>query len=142
MTNKEKKEYLLRYRTADGEITDLLREKDAVFTRLTHMTAAYDGMPHGTSAGDKMSAGAAKLDELDREIDRRIDTLVDFRHEIERYIDAIDNSNYRRCLRLRYMDGLKWDTIADLMHYDIDAKKIYVLHGHALTALQVGTERH
>ena len=142
MTNKEKKEYLLRYRTADGEITDLLREKDAVFTRLTHMTAAYGGMPHGPSAGDKMSVGTAKLDELDREIDQCIDALVDLRHEIEGYISEIENANFRRVLRLRYIEGLKWDTIADLMHYDIDAKKIYVLHGHALTALKVDTERH
>jgi len=28
------------------------------------------------------------------------------------------------------------------MHYDIDAKKVFVLHGHALTALELDTERH
>lgn len=142
MTNQEKKSYLLRYRSADNEITDLLNRRDEIKSRLERMTPTYSGMPGGSGESDKMTNGVAKLIELEREIDSKTDKLVDFRREVENHIDKIRIDNFRRVLKLRYIDGLKWDSIADVMHYDIDAKKVFVLHGHALTALELDTERH
>lgn len=142
MTSKEKKEYLARYRAADNKINDLLREKEKLMTMLTRTTAMINGMPRGSGEPDKMTNGVNKLVKLQKLIDEEIYNLVDKRNEIMSSIDAIPNDKYRRVLQLRYIEGLKWDSIADIMHYDIDGKKIFSIHGKALLALKVDTERH
>lgn len=140
MTNQEKKAYLQRYRAADDEINDLLREKERIMSRLTRMTSCLSGMPHGGGESDKMTDGVAKVIELDAEIDSKVDALCDFRATLQKQIGEIKREDYRRVLNLRYIQGLKWDSIADIMHYDVDAKKVFTLHGRALTDLKVDTE--
>lgn len=142
MTSKEKKDYLNEYKTANNRINDLLREKEKLMTMLTRTTAAINGMPRGNGEPDKMTKGIDKLVKLEKLIDEEIDKLADKRKEITSSIDAMPNDTYRRVLRLRYIEGLKWDSIADIMHYDIDGKKIFSVHGKALLALKVDTERH
>lgn len=135
MTNQEKKVYLLRYRSADAEINDLLREKDRIMTRLTKCTASISGMPHGSSDADRLSDGVDKLIALDNEIDAKIDTLVAMRREIMRYISALGSDTQKRLLRLRYIDGMTWERIAVEMHYE--RRQINRIHGYALSALEM-----
>lgn len=142
MTNQEKKAYLQKYRAADDEINDLLREKERIMSRLTRMTTSISGMPHGGGESDKMTDGVAKVIKLESEIDRKVDALCDFRDELQAQIGKIQREDFRRVLNLRYIQGLKWDSVADIMHYDIDAKKVFMLHGQALAALKLDTERH
>lgn len=142
MTSKEKKEYLARYRVVDNEINDLLREKEKLMAILTRTTTELTGVPRGNGEKDKLSTGVGKLIELNRKIDEKIDHLANMRAEMVSCIDALPNDTYRRVLKLRYIEGLKWDSIADIMHYDTDGKRIFSLHGKALLALTINTEKH
>lgn len=142
MTSREKKEYLAKYRAADNEINDLLREKEKLMAILTRTMKALTGMPRGNGESDRLSNGIEKLIELNREIDSKIDRMADMQAEIISCISAIPNDTYRRVLKLRYIEGLKWDSIADIMHYDVDGKRIFSLHGKALLALKLNTEKH
>lgn len=138
MTSKEKKEYLLQYRNAFNEISDCLREKEELMDVISrHEKGTYEDIEK-----TKETDGTSKLKMLNRKIDERIGYLVDMREGIVSCIAAISNDTYRRVLKLRYIEGLKWDSIADIMHYDIDGKKIFSIHGKALLALKVDTERH
>lgn len=135
MTNQEKKAYLLKYRAADREINDLLREKERTISRLTKITTTISGMPHSCGDGDKMTSGVAKLIELDREIDEKVDALVDFRREIVQHISSIDSHMQRRVLILRYIDGMTWDRIALEMGYV--PMQAWRIHGEALSSLKI-----
>ena len=135
MTNQEKKAYLLRYRTADAEINDMLREKERIMSRLTRMTSSISGMPHGGGESDKLTDGVSKLIDLDKEIDGRVDALVDFRREIEGKISALDSDMQRRLLKLRYIDGMTWERVAVEMGYE--RRQICRIHGYALMSLNV-----
>lgn len=53
---------------------------------------------------------------------------------IENAIEGVQDPRLRLILRYKYMDGLKWETIADLMRYDV--RWIYRLHGEALRAIE------
>lgn len=133
MTNQEKKAYLQRYRAADDEINDLLREKERIMSRLTRMTSCLSGMPHGGGESDKMTDGVAKVIELESEIDRKVDALCSFRREVCAYIGTVNDGTLRRILTLRYISGKTWEQIAVTTNYCY--MQVCRLHGKALTAM-------
>jgi len=135
VTNQDKKAYLLRYRIADAEINDMLREKEHIMSRLTRMTTTISGMPHGGGESGKLTDGVGKLVELDREIDSRVDRLVELRREIEEHIAALDSDTQRRLLRLRYINGMTWERVAVEMGYE--RRQTNRIHGYALMSLNV-----
>ena len=135
MTSQDKKAYLRQYATADAEINDLLRRKEEIMSRLTRITPTYSGMPGGGGDGDKYTNGVAKIIELEQEMDRRTDDLVDKRREIERCIDATPDAAERRLLKLRYIDDMKWERIALEMSYT--QRQVLRIHGNALENLHI-----
>lgn len=135
MTNQEKKAYLMRYRAADNEINDLLREKERIMARLTKMTSSVSDMPHGPHQPDKLTDGVAAIIELDAEIDRKVDELCEMRQKIIKQIDSIGDDKQRRVLKLRYISGMKWERIAIEMHYD--RMQIWRIHGDALSSMML-----
>ena len=135
MTNQEKKQYLLRYRAADAEITDLLLEKERMMSLLTKATSTISDMPGGGGEGDKIGGGIARLMELDEEINKKIDALVDFRKVVESKINTVGDSTLRRILFLRYINGLTWENVAVVMNYGY--RQVCRLHGKALSELKM-----
>lgn len=135
MTNQEKKEYLRRYKAADEEINDLLREKERVMSRLTRMTASITGMPKGGGERDALAGGMDKLIALDREIDCKVDALITLRRQIEGCIATVGNVTQQRLLRLRYLECMSWDRVAVEMGYE--HAHVTRLHGAALSALNM-----
>ena len=135
MTNREKKAYLQKYRAADDEINDLLREKERIMSRLTRMTSCLSGMPHGGGESDKMTDGVAKVIELDAEIDSKVDALCDLRREVCANIGTVNDTTLRRVLTLRYISGKTWEQIAVNMSYSY--MQICRLHGKALSEINM-----
>lgn len=60
---------------------------------------------------------ARKLQAYQDRINKRIDRLVDLRSEAQEIIDQIPNAFFRAVLTGRYLNNLKWSTIADLTGY-------------------------
>jgi len=57
---------------------------------------------------------------------RKLDELMDERARIEEYIESIDNATIRMILRLRYINGLKWDQIGREIGYtERQCRRIY-----------------
>src|SRR5574344_749071 len=135
MTNREKKAYLQKYRAADDEINDLLREKERIMSRLTRMTSCLSGMPHGGGESDKMTDGIAKVIELDAEIDSKVDALCDLRREVCANIGTVGDATLRRILMLRYISGKTWEQIA--VEMDRSYMQICRLHGKALSEINM-----
>lgn len=126
------KKKLREYRSLKSELGELgdrlaeLQDRRATAVKLTML-------PKGGGVKD-LADDVAKMDELIRSWHAKNDALLDTLHEIERSIDAVDNSTERRLLSLRYIDGYSWGDIARIMDYS--EQMVYVIHGHALQSLQ------
>jgi len=61
-----------------------------------------------------------KLNRLQDRVNKRIDTLVDKKTRAQIIIERIPDARYRALLTLRYINNLKWSSVADLMGYTIN----------------------
>lgn len=55
--------------------------------------------------------------------------------EVTETIDAVEDIRYRILLRLRYLCGMTWEKIAEMMHADL--RTVYRWHEHALNVVEV-----
>ena len=60
-----------------------------------------------------------KLNRLQARINGRIDTLVDKKARAQIIIERIPDARHRALLTYRYINNLKWSSVADLMGYTI-----------------------
>ncbi len=54
MTNQEKKEFLMRYRQVQAEVSQLLLEREEIMAMGTRISPTYSGQPKGPAGGDKI----------------------------------------------------------------------------------------
>ena len=88
-----------------------------------------DDMPHGTSKSD-MSGYAAKLDELERKLDRERQAAVEKCAEMYERIKLLEDERERNVLVYHYINGESWDDIALIMDYKV--RWILQIHSDAL----------
>lgn len=135
MTNQEKKIWLLQYRRLDDRIDRLEKEKSRWIERATKMSAPSDGMPRGSGVSDTVGQAVAKIADLQAEINREIDRLVDLRRQMETAIGTVEDPLLRELLERRYIDGDTFEEIAVGMHYSW--RNILRKHGKALSAIRL-----
>lgn len=87
------------------------------------------GMPHSNDPKG-LDEIVVRYDEIVRKYEQRLKLYTKETLAIEKSIDQLEDPRLRLLLRYKYIDGLKFETIADLMHYDV--RWIHVLHGRAL----------
>lgn len=124
------KEYLRRYRDLNQHIDSKLDEiahLREIATKLSP-TATFN---QGGDISDKVGKTAAKIVDLQNEIDSEITEICRIRSEIEQTIAAVDDADCRLLLSLRYINGYSWRRIAAKMAYSEDNVKGY-LHQKAL----------
>ena len=127
------KHTLQQYRSIRREIAHLEEEKQRVLDRLL-APAAPDGMPHARGNQDSIGQAIARRDRYQRLIDNKLDELIALREEIERAIEGLPSQD-RELIRLRYIEGFRWEEIAVKLHYSI--QHIYHRHGHILLKMRV-----
>lgn len=134
------KEYLRQLSRKDARINALVERQRRCRELAERRTAVYRDTPGGgRRCSSSVEEYVAKIIDLEREIDRRIDEYVGLTREIEAAIDRIDDDRYRDILRFRYVNGWGWERIAREMHYEL--RWIYRLHGRALREIRVPDER-
>jgi len=135
MTSQEKKAWLMRYKELDKEINRELDELTRLKAMCEKVTATYSDVPMRApgKAASKEDVYVRMVDLMDK-INRKIDLFVDMRGEIERAIHTVDDPTLRLLLKLRYLDGKKWEQIAVELGYDY--RWTLRLHGRALERLK------
>lgn len=118
MTKEEKKEHLLQYRAALQEETRLSQEIERWRTMAEHMTAGYGPVRSGTGDGRKLERTVAKLSELISQLTAQREELIAMRYTIEAAINAMEDDRLRWLLKLRYIEGMTWECVAERMGYD------------------------
>ena len=76
-----------------------------------------------------------KKDEIDREIIKLVEKLNSLKAEALVKIEALENEDYKTILVKRYIEGCKWDDIADLISVSKSTLKRW--HKDALNSLNM-----
>lgn len=131
------KEYLSQAKRMDGIINCRLRELD--YWKDLSRRVSGGGFERSYCPNCPTEAPFArcleKIDEIERDIDSRIDGLVDLRDKINRAIDALGNREEQAVLRCRYLDGFDWEEISRIL--SVSVRTVYRIHGTALQNFKV-----
>ena len=132
----EAKEYLSQAFRLDNRINSKIDQIALLNDLATKCTSRLTGMPHNPSPGNSQMADAiGKIVDLEAEINRDIDRLIDLKREIASVISRVDKHDYRTLLERRYLGFETWDKIAAAMGYSI--QHVYRLRDKALAEVQV-----
>ena len=130
------KEYLSQAYRLDQRIDSKIEQVASLNDLATKCTTTISGMPHNPSRSTSPMADTIdKIINLQVEINRDIDALVDLKREIMTVVKAVDNPEYQTLLEKRYLCFLHWEQIAVDMNYGID--NIFKLHKKALACVVV-----
>lgn len=128
------KEYLLEYKRINNRVRILQSEVERLRTDAESMSINLDGMPRGSGTNDKTARLAVQLAEHESELQAEMSKLWSKRMEIIRNLDKLREPKYQTILYSRYIEGKTWEVIAYEM--DVTWRYCYMLHGHALNALE------
>lgn len=137
VTDKElsqrSKDYFAQIRKTDRLIKRLT---DTVFTLRSSLTSqSYELNPDKVqTSGPKntLEETVAKIVDLEADINRRIDELVDMKQEAFTMINRIPDLDQQNILIGRYIQLKKWEDIALELNFSI--QWVYELHGKGLLA--------
>ncbi|MCG1024527.1 DUF1492 domain-containing protein [Dehalobacter sp.] len=125
------REYLSQTYRIDQRINSKLEQVESLNLLATKATSTLTSMPRNPNrATSTMADAIAKIIDLQEEINRDIDCLVDLKREIVSIIKSIENTEYQTLLEKRYLCFLTWEQIAVDMCYSIH--HLYKMHNTAL----------
>lgn len=129
------KEYLGQARYLDNRINSKIQQVASLNDLATKCTATITGMPHSPNhSTSSMEDAITKIIDLQGEICKDMNLLVETKAEIVALIKQVEDKNYQTLLEERYLCFLPWEQIAVDMDYDI--RWVYRLHGKALASVQ------
>jgi len=125
------REYLSQAYRLDQRINSKLEQVASLNDLATKCTSTLTGMPRNPNRGTSTMADAVgKIVDLQAEINRDIDTLVDLKRGIVALIKRVDNTEYQTILEKRYLCFMTWEQIAVDLSYSIH--HLYKIHNAAL----------
>lgn len=128
--------FLSQYNDLCKEYKELIDAYKAFLHSMVDINAQIlSDMPKGTSKTDIMANKMAKLEALEQGYNEKTAKLIESRHYIESIIDGIESPAERRLLRMRYIEGMKWERICVNLHYSW--KQIHRKHIQALLKISL-----
>jgi len=130
------KEYLGQAYRLDQRINSKLEQVMSLRDLATKATSTLsDVAPSGTRNVHRMEDIIVKIIDLENEINRDIDNLVDLKREMVSVIKAVSNTELQTLLELRYLCFKTWEQIAVIMGYDL--RYIHKLHNRAVEECKI-----
>lgn len=134
MSSAEKKTWLNRYCLAGLAVQRLTEEIARWEAQAASLTARY-GEASGSSGEDSLQRAVEKMLELRDELAEELRRQLAIRREIEEAIRALEDERLRELLRLRYLEGLTWERVAENMDYSyVQTNR---LHKKAVSELKI-----
>lgn len=125
------REYLAQAYRLDQRVESKLEQVASLNELATKATSTLTGMPRNPNrATSAMADAVCKIVDLQAEINRDINALVDLKRDIVSLIKSVDNTEYQTLLEKRYLCFLTWEQIAVDLNYSIH--HLYKLHNTAL----------
>ena len=128
------KEYLMQAYRIDQRINSKLEQIAALHDLATKATVTYSDMPKSSNrSGSKIEDAIIKIIDLEDEINKDIDRLVDLKTDITHLIKKLDSHEYQILLEQRYLCFKSWEQISVDLGYSI--QHTFRLHDTALQEL-------
>lgn len=128
------KEFLRRAREVDRRVDEATERVERIRARLeSGRMSSLTGMPRG--GGADWTETADRLIELERVVNARTRELVRWKLAAIDAIRSVEEPRLAEVLELYYIDGLKWEDVAQRM--GLDVRWVYRLHGRALMCVKV-----
>ena len=134
------KEYLNQAKHMDALINYRLRELD-YWRDLSGRVSGSNFEPHynpNRPTEAPFVKVIEKIDELEREIEIKIQRLMVLKDEISTAIDKLESSDEQMVLRYRYLDRCSWEEISHMLH--VSERTVFRIHGEALQNFIVPNE--
>ena len=125
------KEYLSQAYRLDRRIESKLDQLSALRDTATKATAVMNNIVVShTRNVFSLQDTIAKIIDMEDELNRDIDELVDLKREIAQLIKAVMNPQYQLILEMRYLSYKNWRDIAEAL--ELEDRYVFKLHGLAL----------
>ena len=125
------KEYLGQAYRIDHRINSKLEQISSLHDLATKATSTISDMPGSATRNiHRMEDIIAKIMDLEEEVNKDIDALVDLKMNITHLIKLVDNHEYQIILEQRYLCFKTWEQISVDMGYSI--QHTFRLHDKAL----------
>jgi len=135
------REYLSQAHRLDQRIDAKIAQVATLNELATKCTSTLTGMPRNPNRGTSTMADAVcKIIDLQAEINRDIDSLVDLKREMVAVIKAVENIEHQTLLEKRYLCYQTWEQIAVDMGYSV--RQLYRLHDEALENVAIPQSCH
>ena len=135
------KEYLSQAMYIDQRIDSKLEQIMKLRESATKATATLSDMPRPDSPNvQSMEETIVKIVDLEREINRDIDALVDLKAEARKVISKLDNPEQQLILEMRYLCYKSWAEIAEDLSFS--ESNVYKIHGAALKRIVLPETAH
>lgn len=128
-------EYLSSAYYMNIHINDLLVEKEELEWLATSINCDMSKeRVQTTGKVDKLPSVIAKIIDLERLIDRKIDAYVDRKEDVAMLIDGVDTELQKCILTSRYVLGMCWEDIAN--KFDYCEKQVKRIHNDGINAIK------
>ena len=135
MTSSAKKDYLSRYGDNEREIKRLEEDMARWTSRAERITAVYSPAPACGGEGDRLQTGVESVLEVQAMLYDRLVDAAELRRGIQSAIDTVGVPRLCTLLEYRYIDGHRWEHIAEALRLDL--RHTLRLHCRALDAIRI-----
>lgn len=130
----------LRYLQQLHRLNEIIESNKRELARLRRMSASlpscdFEEHISGGNVINRLEKEVGEIVDLEREIAAEIVKYAQLEKEIRATINRQENHNERLLLRLRYIEFLTWEQIADKMSYS--NVQVYRIHKKALQNLKM-----
>jgi hypothetical protein len=133
---KEKVQKMSRYLHIVAEHQEMTNSFELFRSKMEGLQASsISDMPTAHSHSDKMAGNVAKLEQLETKYADKTAQLLYEADKIETVIEGLDSPIQRRILRMRYIDGFKWELICVKVHYAW--AQTHCIHTEALRLIKI-----
>ncbi|MCD8398271.1 MAG: DUF1492 domain-containing protein [Lachnospiraceae bacterium] len=140
---KSIKTRLLQYREKERDIDNQIERLDALAAKLYGVgSPQITDMPKGSSpSGDRTLSQIARKQKLEEQVKEMINEQADEQKWIESVLGRLSIADEKAVIRMRYIDGEKWDNVSELLFGSKDdyeekrdsyLRRVTKLHGRAL----------
>lgn len=130
------KEFLNQYLNCEHEIQHKQEKARQIRDMGESITQSFSPAPARSGPSDKVGIAAGRLADMAAEIEADTQRLFRIMQDVEAVIELLPQKE-KEVLRLRYINGLKWEQIAEKLKYT--DRNVYLLHKAALDRIKIIT---
>lgn len=129
------KSFLRRYERAKKRVEEIKKRLADLEAQSTNVTQAMEADRVQTSPQpDRIGRVVAMKVDLAADLVEAETDELDLMNQIYVVLNQLEDPDHQRLLRLRYIECLKWEDVADQMHYE--SRNIFYIHGRALVEVE------